>query len=420
MTKPFSLYSLWAYGLFGFPLALLALPIYVYVPQFYAERFVLSLSLIGTALLFSRVLDAFFDPLLGWWIDRRRAQLGYGYFILLSLPFMGFGFVALFHPPAWVGAAPFAWFFVSLIIVYLGFSLATIAHQSWGAALSQAQSERARLTGMREACGLVGVISAAALTQLASVAWLSSALIVSLAVSAWFLVRRAPQPDYVEQEADEGWRAVLAALLLPFSNTRFRWLFAVFVMNGIAAAIPATLFLFFAKDRLQLGDMAGVFLIAYFVAAALAMPVWAWLSGRFGESRAWLVGMVLSVMSFVWAYFLGAGDAWPFVIVCVLSGFALGADLSLPPALLASVIQAGGHSGLREGAYFGAWNWANKMNLALAAGISLPLLQLLGYVPNVPPSAEGAQALSLAYAVLPCGLKLIAATILWRAPLRGL
>jgi glycoside/pentoside/hexuronide:cation symporter, GPH family len=420
MAKPLSLFNLWTYGLFGLPLALLALPIYVYVPQFYAERFGLSLSLIGTALLFSRVLDAFFDPLLGWWIDRRRAALGYGYFVLLSLPMMGIGFVALFHPPAWVTAAPFAWFFMTLIVVYFGFSLATIAHQSWGAALTQAQSERARLTAMREACGLVGVISAAALTQLASVAWLSSALIVSLLVAAWFLLRSAPRPVSVEQVPDQGLRAVWAALLLPFANKRFCWLFAVFVMNGIAAAIPATLFLFFAKDRLQLGDMAGVFLMAYFLAAAVAMPMWAWLSGRYGEVRAWLVGMVLSVVSFVWAYGLGAGDAWPFVMVCVLSGFALGADLSLPPALLASVIQAGGHSGQREGAYFGAWNWANKMNLALAAGISLPLLQLLGYVPNAPSSAEGMQALSLAYAVLPCGLKLIATAILWRAPLRAL
>jgi Na+/melibiose symporter-like transporter len=57
--ESFSLPRLLAYGLFGFPLALLALPIYVYVPQFYAERFGMSLSLIGSALLVSRVLDAF-------------------------------------------------------------------------------------------------------------------------------------------------------------------------------------------------------------------------------------------------------------------------------------------------------------------------------------------------------------------------
>lgn len=48
--KTLSYPALLSYGLFGLPLALVALPIYVYVPQFYAARFGLSLTLIGAAL----------------------------------------------------------------------------------------------------------------------------------------------------------------------------------------------------------------------------------------------------------------------------------------------------------------------------------------------------------------------------------
>ena len=103
--------------------------------------------------------------------------------------------------------------------------------------------------------------------------------------------------------------------------------------------------------------------------------------------------------------------------ICLLSGLALGADLALPPALLAGVIGDAGHSSQREGAYFGLWSWATKMNLALAAGISLPLLEWLGYVPGQP-SEAGLRALVIAYALLPCLLKLVAAWLLWRAPLR--
>jgi Na+/melibiose symporter-like transporter len=97
----------------------------------------------------------------------------------------------------------------------------------------------------------------------------------------------------------------------------------------------------------------------------------------------------------------------------------LGADLALPPALLAGVIALAGHSGQREGAYFGAWSWATKMNLALAAGIALPLLEWLGYLPGAV-SRDGVHALAVGYAVIPCGLKLLAAVILWNAPLRDL
>ena len=91
------------------------------------------------------------------------------------------------------------------------------------------------------------------------------------------------------------------------------------------------------------------------------------------------------------------------------------ADLALPPALLAGVIAGAGHAGGREAAYFGVWNWGVQMTLALAAGIALPLLAWLGYVPG---AGGGTTALAAAYALLPCALKLLAAAMLWRAPLR--
>ena len=52
-------------------------------------------------------------------------------------PLLLAGFVALFHPPALGAAGSLAWFLGTLMLVYLGFGIATIAHQSWGAALTQ-------------------------------------------------------------------------------------------------------------------------------------------------------------------------------------------------------------------------------------------------------------------------------------------
>lgn len=410
MMIPFS--RLLAYGLFGLPLALAALPIYIFVPQFYVERFGMSLSLIGSALLATRILDAFFDPLLGWWIDRACGRQGYGRFILVSLPLLSLGFVALFHPPAMTGGAALAWLLGTLLLVYGGFSLAMITHQSWGAALTQTAGERARVAATREGCGLLGVIAAAGMAGWLGLGWLSIMFVFALLFAAALLLRVAPRPAHavVMQEG-------LGAMLEPFRNLRFCWLFAVLVVNGIAAAIPATLFLFFARDRLQLEQHAGLFLILYFLAGACSMPLWVALARKFGEARTWLIAMLLSAFVFVWAFGLSAGASIPFGLICLLSGAALGADLALAPALLTAVIRQAGHSGQREGAYFGVWNWASKMNLALAAGIALPLLEMLGYVPGAA-SSHGLQALSVAYALLPCLLKIVAAGILLHAPLR--
>ena len=142
--KPMTLPMLLHYGLFGMPLAMVALPIYVYLPQFYAERAGLPLAMIGAVLLAARVAAAFIDPLLGWWIA--RGQGAYARFVAIALPLLLAGFVALFHPPALGRNATLAWFLATLMLTYLGFGIASIAHQSWGAALTQAGSEPARVT----------------------------------------------------------------------------------------------------------------------------------------------------------------------------------------------------------------------------------------------------------------------------------
>ena len=401
--------ALFRYGLFGLPLAMLALPIYIYVAPFYAQRSSLDLEQIGAVLLAARIAAAFIDPALGAWMA--RGGRAYAVYVAISLPLLLLGFGALFHPPAMQEAATLAWFLATLLLVYTAYGLASIAHQSWGAALTQARAQRARVAAVREGCGLLGVILAAGLTAVFGYDGLSLAFAICLLASGALLLARAPRPAVharAQAASPGGWK-------VPFRQRAFRWLFAVLLVNGVAAAIPATLFLFFASDYLRLGHYAGPFLIVYFCAAAVSMPVWVALARRFGEARAWGGAMLLAAAVFVWAYGLGAGAAWGFAAICLLSGLALGADLALPPALLAGLIGAAGHAERHEAAYFGWWNWGVQMSLALAAGIALPLLAWLGYVPG---QGGGLPALSAAYALLPCVLKLLAALLLWRAPLQ--
>ncbi|MFZ4877291.1 MFS transporter [Janthinobacterium sp. Mn2066] len=407
--SPLALPAVFSYGLFGLPLAMLALPIYIYVAPFYTQRSSLGLAQIGAVLLAARIAAAFIDPALGAWIA--RGTRSYPACIALALPLLLLGFGALFHPPALSEGATLAWFLVALLLVYAAYGLASIAHQSWGAALSQALAQRSRVTAVREGCGLLGVVLAAGLTSVLGYEGLSLVFAVCLLACGAVLLRYGPRPPQRVASLTmpaTSWR-------VPFRQRAFRHVFAVLLINGVAAAIPATLFLFFAGDYLHLGSYAGLFLIVYFCAAAASMPLWVALARRYGEARAWSASMLLAALVFVWAYALGAGAMWGFGAICLLSGLALGADLALPSALLAGLIGAAGQAGRHEAAYFGWWNWGVQMSLALAAGIALPLLAWLGYVPG---QGGGLPALSAAYALLPCILKVAAAVLLWRAPLQ--
>ena len=403
-----------AYGLLGAPLAMMALPVYVLVPKFYFEATGLALSVIGAVLLITRLADAFVDPFLGAWVDRAKQRGSYLRPVLIAMPPLALGFVLMFMPPAGLGpVAATVWLAVTLTAAYFGYSLASIAYQAWGAELAGNDHERARVTGWREGAGLLGVIAASIIPYALGAPSLIALFLILLAVALVLLVRLAPRPAAHPNGDAPG---ALASVTLPLRTSRFRWLLAIFVANGIAAAIPASLVLFFVADRLELEARSGIFLALYFIAGAASMPLWVRLAARLRLEAVWLLGMIAAVAAFVWAYGLGAGDFTAFALICLLSGIALGADLALPPALLARVIDDNRHTGHHEGAYFGLWNLANKLNLALAAGIALPALELLGYTPGTR-APEALASLSLAYALLPCLLKLVAAALLataWR------
>jgi len=412
VQPPASARALASYALLGMPLAMMALPVYVLVPKFYAEATGLVLTIIGSVLLGTRLLDAFIDPLLGAFVDAGKRRGAYTRPILISLPPLALGFALMFLPPAGMSAATATlWLAATLIAAYLGYSLATIAYQAWGAELANDDPGRARVTAWREGAGLIGVVIAAVVPYALGARSLIIVFAVALALALYPLLRHAPRPVPRATAAESNpWRSMLA----PLATKRFRWLLAVFVVNGIAAAIPASLVLFFIADRLQLEAQSGLFLAMYFISGAASMPLWMKLAQRYSLHAVWLIGIVLSVAAFVWAYWLSSGDFVAYAAICVLSGAALGADLALPPALLARVIDANGHTGTRDGAYFGLWNLVNKLNLALAAGIALPVLEWQGYRPGAQDSTALA-ALAFGYAVLPCILKLGAGALLFAA-----
>lgn len=395
------------YGLMGLPLAFVALPLYVHLPNYYATEFGLSLALLGGLLLAARMFDALTDPILGritdhcFSVSNRRVLL----VAALAAALLVLGMMGLWFPL--VGAAQLpVWLLLGLLITYTAFSQLQISHQSWAARLGGSEGWRTRIVAWREGYALVGVVLASVLPSVVGWSgWLAVFTVaVVLGLYGW---SHALQPT----------RAVItappASMLLPWQRPLFKKLMLVFVISGMASAMPATLVLFFIQDLLQARAWEPLFLSLYFVSAAASMPLWVRAVRHVGLARAWLGGMLLAVATFVWAGTLDTGDVLAYAVICALSGLALGADLAIPTAMLAGIIAQHNDQGHAEGAYFGWWNLASKLNLALAAGVALPMLGVLGYTPGLS-STQGLEALTVAYAVLPCALKLIAATALYR------
>jgi Na+/melibiose symporter-like transporter len=396
--------ALAAYGALGLPLAFVALPLYVLLPHHYATEFGIPLATLGALLLGARLFDAVADPWIGRLVDdgfghslRRIIGMAVAAAVLLAL-----GFRALFFPPTADRNDLLMWCGGALAITYLAYSLLTVMHQAWGARLGGDEAGRSSVVSWREGLALVGVLLATTLPALVGLSAMTAVFAATLLFALAALARWAPTPGRVATNAS----AVSTGV--PLRNAAFRRLLALHLLNGVASAIPATLVLFFVRDRLQAPAYEPLFLASYFAAGALAMPLWLRAVARWGLATSWLLAMLLAITTFAGALALDAGDVAGFTAVCIASGIALGADLVLPAALLAGVIRQAGHGGRLEGGYFGWWNFATKLNLALAAGLALPLLQHVGYQPG-DRGPEAMLALSAAYCLLPCALKALAA-----------
>lgn len=417
------------------PLAFAALPLYVLFPQFYATNLGVSLAALGGLLLVVRALDAVTDPLIGRLLDTHLRSNNLMPMAVVAALVLLLGFGALFKAQSDWGTTPLlVWAGLMLTLCTGAYSVLTLALQTWvsrvhASAAQQGELQR-YLIAWREGFGLLGVLVGASLPAVAGLDATTATLmaLMVMALAAWYWVRPAlamtnanslaattpPVTPATTAQSLSGATATDAVVNMPGF---FKQLMLIHVVNGMASAIPATLVLFFVRDRLQTpAGSEALFLLLYFAAAGLAMPLWQSTMARIGLVKTWGIAMVMATAAFAVTASLGSGDSIWFAVVCVGSGMALGADLCVPQAMLAQWLNApNAHAKSdtlprKDGVYFGWWNVVSKGNLALAAGVALPLLGVMGYVPGAP---DNTQALAWVYGALPCVLKVTAAGLLW-------
>lgn len=401
-----------AWSLFAALIAMAGLPIYIHAPKFYVDTYGTSLAAMGLTLAALRLIDVVQDPALGWLAETTRPKRRLT--VTLAAALMVAALYGLFAmtPPI----APLLWFALTLAVLFSAFSFLTICFYAEGVtkAASLGPQGHIRLAGWREGGSLLGVCLAAtapvALARLTDTPFTAFALIFAVvAIAAILAMRREWQGTPAEPTPNplDLFRPVLAD---PLS----RRLLLIALLNASPVAVTSTLFLFFVESRLVLPGWEGPLLLLFFLAAAASTPVWSLLARRHGPKPTLLAAMTLAIASFLWTLTLGAGDLIPFALICAASGAALGADLTLLPAIFANRLA---QTGTPEAAAFGLWNFVSKLSLALAALTILPALQAAGFQPGQSSPESALRTLTLIYAGLPCVLKLTAIALLARTPL---
>ncbi len=391
------------YAVFAAMLAMAGLPIYIHAPKFYVDSYGVSLAALGAALFALRMIDFVQDPALGWLSERTRRHRALT--VPTAVAIMALAMLGLFAvtPPI----APLVWFALTLTALFSAFSFLTINFYAQGVLKADAlgDSGHLRLAAWRETGALIGVCLAAVAPTVLVMGTDAPFAVFALGFAAVALVAAAAmRGEWVAGTVPQGagFRTVLADPLA-------RRLLLIALVNATPVAVTSTLFLFFVESRLQAPGMEGPLLLLFFLAAAVSAPFWGRAAQAYGQKRTLLAGMALSIVAFGFAATLGPGDTALFAVICLASGAALGADLTLLAAIFAGRMARISPSAA-EG--FGLWSFVTKFTLAFAAVVLLPALDAAGFQAGQTNPPAALVMLTVLYAVVPCGLKLVAIALL--------
>jgi Na+/melibiose symporter-like transporter len=422
-ARPLGRLELAAYGLLNLPLAIGGLPLAIYLPPFYTQEVGLDLSAVGLVLMLARITDVVTDPFIGMLSDRWRSPIGRRRpWVIMGVPIMMLGSWLLFVPPPGAGVGHLL---IWSSLLYLGWTMVSIPYSAWGAELSPDYHERTRITGVREAMQLVGLLIATAVPAVLATRTggklgpvlevLALMTCVSLPIAAIALVafvreaRPLPSPHLPLRKA----------LAIVRRNGPFVRLLAATVIGGLASSVNLSLAVLFYTHVMKLPAEAGSLLFFYILIGVVAVPAWLSVAKQTSKHRLLCIAGLWSCFWFAAVPFLPTGQFWPMMILNLLTGLTVAVSPVLGASMAADVVDLDFlRSGKQRAAlFFALWAMGAKMANAVGVGVALPLLQLAGFDPTKQNGPDELRWLTVLYVALPIALWLVTIRMLWKFPI---
>lgn len=425
-----------AYGQLVTPLAVIGLPVAIYIPPFYSGTLGLDLAAVGFILMLARLGDVVTDPVIGALSDRTRTRWGRRRpWVAAGVPVMMLSAFMLFVPQ---GEVTNAYLLIWISAIYLGFTLIAIPYGAWGAELSGDYGERNRIAGAREIFLLLGLLMAitapivgaqlfeqdensAGRGAMSVLGWIPLAMLPLCALIAFSSV---PEPSVVEIERipfRRGLRVVMR-------NGPFRLILWTTILGALAGSINAGVAILFFDHVAHLGKMGPILIFVLFATGVVGAPFWVVLGNRIGKHRGIATAGIVSLFAFAFvpAIIYGLRPVYPDAVlpalffITLIQGFAMGAAPILGASILADVVDLDTlKSGEQRTAFIFAFlGMVRKVFEAAGVGIALPVLAWVGFNPQVKTNApEALFTLTAMYCLVPLALWMISVAIIWQYPI---
>lgn len=402
----------------------------LFLMYYYTDVVGLPATTAGVIYMVASIFDGAIDPVMGAVADRTRTRWGrYRPWILMGAIPLGFSFAALYWKPALDGLGLIAVVLATHLVFRVAYTAVSIPYSSLTARITTSSDERNGLAGFRMFFATLAGLTISFLTQPMVAlfgggdqargffyAACTIALVATSILPLVFLATREPvlaSDDQPMPGMRDYWRSIRV-------NRAF-WLVMIAITSAaLCSTVIGKSVLYYFKYFVEDEASARYALSIKSAAGLLIIPSWVYVTKVTGKRGAWftatgwaLVGLAVFALTDI-RDVVDASLMFLFLHVAIL-----GLNMTYWSMLPDTVEYGEWRSGVRaESFIFGFGIFFQKVALGLAAGLLGVMLDLVGYVPNIPQTAETLEGIKLIITVFPAIGLAMAAVAMWLHPLR--
>ena len=365
-----------------------------YLAIFLTDVVGLDPGLAALAVGVGRTWDWINDPLMGYISDRTRSRWGRRRpFLLFGFIPFGLFFALLWWVPPWRSPMGLAVYYSVAYLLYE--AAATLVYMPYFALtpeLTLDYDERTSLTSYRMFVSIVTGLVAFVVPMMIIGSFRPENMSRVLLMGAFFGVASAlplvltflgtrERPEFLAQKPP----ALVPSLRAALRNRPFLFGIGVFLLTIMTMDLLNGMLLYFLKYYLGIEKESEYVLGAVFIVAAVALPLWGWLSKKWSKRRAYIIGIAFwAVVQLVMVVVPQTTPLSVVLVLAALAGIGVSAAHVMPWAMIPDAIELDEwQTGERhEGMFYSLITLIKKVGTSIAIPLSLLMLKITGYEPN--------------------------------------
>jgi GPH family glycoside/pentoside/hexuronide:cation symporter len=407
----------------------------IFLLYYYTDIFGLDPALVGVMFMVTKVVDAISDPLMGLVADRTESRWGKfrPYLLWGAIPYGVLGY-AMFAGPELSDSGKLIYAYVTYTLMMLAYTVINIPYSALMGVISSSSLERTSVSSFRFICAfsaawLVGTFVTPLKTILgggdeALGFRLTMAIFAVISIGLFWITfattRERVKPmqekssmklDFKAMMANGPWIAMFFAAIFTLMNVAVRNGAIMYYFKYYVGDDGTPIFLIFDKTAVFMS--LGLFAMIGGIACTKALAT------RFDKRKLLMVLSLLNALALAAFFVIPPDQYWLMVLVNAIGTLIIGPTPALVWAMYADTADYGEwKSGRRTtGLVFSALQFAQKLGLAVGAGLSGIILSLFGFVANEAQTESSITGIRLMFSVFPAALAIAGVVAVYFYPL---